>query len=82
MKKNTSEIEIILSSVYDRENLVSEIWIDNQMVAELNTENGDLEITLYQHKEICMKYTDLMDGFYAAREKLEGNTGFFTQRPE
>ena len=44
--------KIEISSVFDKENLVAEIWYNEILVAELNQEKDNLEIEFYLSKEI------------------------------
>lgn len=42
---------IIITSVDDRSNLVAEIWNGDQMIAEINQENKDLEVEFYSNRD-------------------------------
>jgi hypothetical protein len=41
------KIEVTVSSVPDRNNLVSEIWFENNQVAEFSNEESELVVQLY-----------------------------------
>ena len=43
----SSEFRICISSPPDRKNLVAEIFLGDEQWAEINQENGDLEIEIY-----------------------------------
>ena len=68
MKKFTIEI----ASPPDRENLVAEIWLDDQMIAELNQENGDLELEIftYEKGKLKLNYNNFVEALKTAKEKL------------
>ena len=42
-----SEFKIEIASVPDRENLVAEVWYNDNLLCELNTENETLEIEFF-----------------------------------
>ncbi|MDY0086425.1 MAG: hypothetical protein RBR84_10945 [Bacteroidales bacterium] len=68
------EFEILITSPPDRENLVAEIWQDDQMIAEINQEGGVLGLEIYATKEgtIKLKYNDFIEALKKAKEKLIG----------
>lgn len=65
--------KIEISSVFDRENLVAEIWDDDKLICELNTENNSLEIIFYINKKQSYDYHDLINAINEAKIKLVGN---------
>ena len=70
MKNLTIEI----TSPPDRENLVAEIWLGNQMIAEINQENENLGLEIFADEngklELC--YNDFYEALKKAKEKLVG----------
>lgn len=41
------EFEILIASPSDREELVAELWFDNEMWGEINQEDGKVTLELY-----------------------------------
>ncbi|WP_277633340.1 hypothetical protein [Avrilella dinanensis] len=68
MKKLTIEI----ASAPDRENLVAEIWQEDEMIAEINQESENLELEIFADKngKLKLKYDDFVDALKKAKEKL------------
>lgn len=66
--------EILITSPPDRENLVAEIWLMNELIAEVIHESGDLEIEIYmpqgssKHKFELEAFIDVLT---EAKERLE-----------
>lgn len=60
------KFEIEITSVPDREKLVAEIWIKNELIAEINQENGILELELY-----CLRKEKLVIPFEEFAKILE-----------
>ena len=70
MKNLTIEI----ASPPDRENLVAEIWLGGQMIAEINQENSSLELEIFtdEKRKLKLNYDDFVETLKKAKEKLEG----------
>lgn len=63
--------EVLVTSVPDRENLVAEIWHDNKLIAEINSETGVQEIIFYCEKETAFDYQELINALKEASLKLK-----------
>jgi hypothetical protein len=67
-----TDYEILITSVPDREKLVAEIWLSDEMIAEINQDGESLEIEFYPNNKIGNKYA--LDKFISkiieAKEKL------------
>jgi hypothetical protein len=61
---------IEIASVPDREYLVAEIWYNEQMIAEVNQEKGDLVVEFYMKEKISFNYDSFCEALQQAREKL------------
>ena len=46
-----NNFKILISSPYDREHLVAEIWYEDDFIAEINQEGDCLEIQIYYGDE-------------------------------
>ncbi|WP_375560737.1 hypothetical protein ACE193_24085 [Bernardetia sp. OM2101] len=67
------ELKIEIASPPDREELVAEIWQDNQMIAEVNQENNELVIQIYfENNFIEVNYNSFLLALLAAKDKLQG----------
>ena len=68
MKKLTIDI----ASSPDRENLVAEIWQGDEMIAEINQENENLELEIFagENGKLKLKYNDFVNALKRASEKL------------
>lgn len=68
MKKYSIEI----SSPIDRENLVAEIWFNDELVAELNSENDRLELEIYVKEDgkLSLDFTSFFEALRIAEQKL------------
>ncbi len=68
MKKLTIEI----TSPPDRDELVAEIWDNDQMIAELNQESENLELEVYcSENSIQLDYESFLSALIEAKEKLK-----------
>lgn len=65
--------KIEISSVFDKENLVAEIWYNEILVAELNQEKDNLEIEFYLSKEIKFDFEEFLKTLDSARKLLRKN---------
>ena len=70
MKNLTIEI----ASPPDRENLVAEIWLEDQMIAEINQENNNLELEIFikEKGKLKLNYDDFLETLEKAKKKLVG----------
>lgn len=68
----TLTIEIV--SPPDKENLVAEIWQDDQMIAEINQEEETLELEIFINKtgKIKLDFNDFIDTLKKAKKILSG----------
>ncbi len=60
-----------MASVSDRDNLIAEIWLDNKLVYELNTENDKLAVVFHNEKEATYDYENFIKTLQNAKERLE-----------
>ena len=68
-----NELNVQITSVPDRENLVAEIWLKDIMIAEVNHELKKLEVQIYCKKNILtVDYENLLKALNEAKEKLTG----------
>ncbi|MBK9929614.1 MAG: hypothetical protein IPP04_07045 [Saprospiraceae bacterium] len=65
-----SKFKIEISSVPDRENLVAEIWYGEFLVAEINQEQENLRIQLYQSNKMQFDLNDLLKTLISAKNEL------------
>ena len=65
-----SKLEIIITSVPDRENLVAEIWHEEKMLAEVSNENGTIFIELYEGRHIILPLDEFLNVFKEAKRIL------------
>jgi len=65
-----TEFEILITSPSDREYLVAEIWHSNQLILEINQEQGDLCIEFYFKENKKFNYIDLIEALVAAKDLL------------
>lgn len=65
---------IEITSPPDRENLVAEIWLGNQMIAEINQENENLRLEIFadENGKLELSYNDFYEALKKAKEKLVG----------
>ena len=72
LNSNMNNIEIIIASPQDKDELVAEIWINNQMIAELNQENDALELEIYctDSKQLNFNYDLFTEALKMAKNKL------------
>ena len=68
------DFEILITSPPDRENLVAEIWLEDQMIAEINHENENLELELFTNEKgkLKLNYDSFLETLKKAKEKLVG----------
>ena len=62
-----------ITSVPDRKKLVAEIWNNDQMIAEVNQENGELNVEFYfqiNEESIALNYYALIDALEIAKKRL------------
>jgi hypothetical protein len=70
------KMEILITSPPDRERVVSEIWGDDDQLAEVNNEAGTVSVEIYPRadgKPWVLAYEDLLKLLEEAREALMGN---------
>ncbi len=64
------DFSIEIASSPDREQLVAEIWYQNQMIAEINQEKEDLELEFYLKNNIAFNYEAFCKVLDDAKKKL------------
>ncbi len=75
-------MEVTLSSVPDREDVVAEIWYEDEMLAELREEGESLVIEVYGRPGGVpwnLNYSELMAGLRRAKERLQTSNESPTQ---
>jgi hypothetical protein len=84
--KDSNEIKIFLSSPPDRTFLVTEIFIGNEQIAEINRENEKEEIEIYPRRsgEVWrIDFEDLISALQKANRNFQGglsNVDAFSRR--
>lgn len=75
-RMKTLTIEIV--SPPDKENLVAEIWQDDQMIAEINQEKETLELEIYINKtgKIKLEFNNFIDTLKKQKDTEWGITNF------
>jgi hypothetical protein len=68
------EFTIEISSPIDRENLVAEIWRGDELIAELNFENEQIELEIYVKEgfKLSLNCDLFLSTLIAAKAKLLG----------
>lgn len=67
------EIEILVASVPDREEVVAEIWLGGAMFAEIRSEGATLLIEVYNHRKPSpwgLEFVTLLDILMEAKRRL------------
>ncbi len=65
------QFEVIIADTPDREMLVAEIWHQDQMIAEINQENKNLELQIYCKSEVLiLDYQSFLEVLDQAKKKL------------
>lgn len=64
------KFEIQIASVPDRENLVAEIWIEDDLICEINNEKGQFEIEFFDGIVGKIAYSAFIDILQEAKDKL------------
>lgn len=65
-----NKFKIEIASVPDRENLVTEIWHDEILVAEINQESEKLEIEFYLNEKTAFELDDFLETLKIAKSKM------------
>ncbi len=65
-----SDFEIQISSVPDRENLVAEIWLGDNLICEVNNEGDRLEIEFFTDVVKKFDYLKFLRSLERAKSKL------------
>ncbi|WP_422358539.1 hypothetical protein [Reichenbachiella sp.] len=63
---------IDIASAPDREKLVAEIWLDNDLIAEINQDNEFLELEIYNkgNEQLRLNFVDFINALESAKNKL------------
>lgn len=65
-----SKYKIEIASVYDRENLVAEIWYGEDLIAEIKQESELLEIEFFQIEKVVFELYEFLQIIQDAKNKL------------
>ncbi len=65
-----TQFTIQTASVPDRENLIVEIWFQEDLIAEINKEQNTLEIEFYLNKRITFDLEDFQTTLEKAKNRL------------
>jgi hypothetical protein len=66
-----SNFIIEIASAIDREKLVAEIWLNDNLIAEINQENQTLELEIYfEQKKINFELDNFILALQKAKDKL------------
>ena len=67
-----NNFEVLISSPFDRKFLVAEIWYNDKYIAEVNQENGSLNLDIYIEEGDCISLPleDFLDAVELAKKKL------------
>jgi hypothetical protein len=69
-------IEILIASLPDREKVVAELWLDQEMLAEINQEQDILMLECYpgfEGRAWAVPLDEFVAALNTAKEKLVGN---------
>ncbi len=69
-----TEFEILITSPPDREYLVAEIWHSDELIAEINHEQGSLRLEFYFKEKKVFNLKEFCEALDAARERLLAGT--------
>lgn len=64
------EFKIEITSVPDRSNLVAEIWYGGHLLAEINQEEEELKVELYNTQKSIFIFKDFIAALEEAKHKL------------
>lgn len=64
------KFKIEITSVPDRSNLVAEIWYDENLLAEINQEEEELKVELYNTQKAIFIFKDFIAALEEAKQKL------------
>lgn len=67
-----SKFKIEITSVPDREKLVAEIWFEENLIAEINTERDCVELELYPSQGLILELNEFIKALEIAKNKLIG----------
>jgi hypothetical protein len=65
-----NEFKLVVVSSPDRENLVAEIWLKNDLLAEISHETDTWKLNLYPVPHFSMELDDFLQQFEIAKKKL------------
>ena len=70
-----NNFEILLSSPFDREFLVAEIWFGNEYIAEVNQEESFLKLDIHMNEKglISLPLDEFLNAIELAKKKLIGD---------
>jgi hypothetical protein len=54
-------LQIVIASVPDRDNLVAEIWLRETMIAEVNSEGGIINLELYPGSKVVLPLNEFLE---------------------
>jgi hypothetical protein len=63
---------IQIANTSDREKLVSEIWLEETLIAEINQESENLQIEIYAGKgKILLPLNEFMEALLQAKQEID-----------
>ncbi|KHD08714.1 hypothetical protein PN36_26530 [Candidatus Thiomargarita nelsonii] len=67
------QMTVTIASVPDRDNLVAELWCENELWGELSQEQGELKLEIYptaNGQAWNLRYEEVIDVIQEAKDKL------------
>jgi hypothetical protein len=65
-----NKMKVEITSVPDRENLVAEIWFDENLIAEVYQENEVLNVEFYISPGMALPFEEFQEALKIAKDKL------------
>ncbi len=66
-----SKFKIEITSVPDRDNLVAEIWFEENLIAEVNQEEGMMKIIFYTPPGLILPFDDVLNTLAQTKGKFK-----------
>jgi len=64
------DFKVIITDDSDRDNLIAEIWYDNKVIAEINSEKSKLEIEFINVNGLLLDLDGFLEAINIAKSKL------------
>lgn len=64
------DFKVIITDDSDRDNLIAEIWYDNKVIAEINSEKSKLEIEFINVTGLLLDLDGFLEAINIAKSKL------------